>query len=54
MQEEKNSKKGNQGINVEKNIIGLKKLKIKIVKKRKKNGRRKKKVGEGEENSTEQ
>ena len=34
--------KGDKGINVEKNVIGLKKLKVKIIKKRK-NGRRKKK-----------
>ena len=35
----------NKGINVEKNIIGVKNLKIKVIKKkRKKNGRRKKKA----------
>ena len=42
--------KANEGINAEKNIIGLKTLTIKIIKKRK-NGRKKK--GKKEENSTE-
>ena len=32
MQGEKNSRQENKGINVEKNIIGLKKLKLKIIK----------------------
>ena len=43
---EKNSKKGKQRNKCRKNIIGLKKLKVKIIKKRKdflKNGRRRKK-----------
>ena len=40
----------NKGINIEKNIVGLKKLKIKIIKKR---NRRRKKKGKKIENSTE-
>ena len=47
LQGEKNSRKSNQRNKCIKNIIGFKKLKIKIIKKRKKNGRRKKKAGVG-------
>ena len=43
--------KAKKGINVEKNIIGLKKLKIKIIKKRKEKKRRRKR--ERKENCTE-
>ena len=53
MQWEKNSRKGKQRNKCRKNIIGLKKLKIKIIKKwKKKRGRRKKK-GKKKENSSE-
>ena len=43
LQGKKNSRKGKQRNKCRKNIIGFKKLKIKITKKRKKNRRRKKK-----------
>jgi len=46
--------KANKGINVKKNIIDSKTLKVKIIKKRKeKNGRRKKEKKNKKENSTE-
>ena len=47
--------KANKGINVEKNIIDSKTLKVKIIKNRKekKNGRRKKEKRNKKENSTE-
>ena len=48
MQGEKNSRKSKQRNKCRKNIIGLKKLKVKIIKKRKEKKRRKKKGKEKE------
>ena len=54
LQGEKNSRKNKEKNKCRKNMIGLKKLKIKIIKKRKgKKGRRKKNKQTKKENSTE-
>ena len=53
MQGEKNSRKGKQRNKCKKNIIGLKKLKLKIIEKTKKKGiRKKKKTKQKKERST--
>ena len=53
MQGEKNSRKGKQRNKCRKNIIGLKKLKLKIIEKTKKKGiRKKKKTKQKKERST--
>ena len=53
MQGEKNSRKGKQRNKCKKNIIGLKKLKLKIIEKTKKKGiRKRKKTKQKKERST--
>ena len=53
MQGEKNNWKGKKMNKCRKNIIGLKKLKVKIIKKRKEKKKKKEKKEEKLENSTE-